>query len=530
MSISLSSLITENPDRIIYKGDRYKFNEEGVLASFSVIHDLKDKKNVVVASVQKLGWRLVSDSEDINAEVRPMPITSWSDQEMPYHNDIHRLLMKFGRMSGMWRTNALICGRTFEVFDGPGNFKVITSFWNGHAKCRSYLNEIKKYYQLMNLDITKSLFEFLNDQGNFLTYAQAFASITPLTKKDDTIDPEDLKVMHVASPEKKKQILGKLGAAGPDKIKSLADKLNMTPIELKRKLGMDVAESTISETPDRIGVRGDGEDDDITFLRFTDYWAIVGVGTIFSFDYKNKSRTCRAVLRTNTSDVIIDGKVVSRYYGAVKTHMGLQNHINTEIYPLNNFEGHIEFRVFEFKGKIYVSFWENITECKRFLKEIEKCLLDLDIDYKKCFYQVFGMNIDQFITYDHLSGKPDDVKSSESEEWDAAKALHLLPPSEKANFLKKIGADQPNKLQSLADKMGIPLIKLKQMLNKEVDETQDIDRNINPEKSYNLYNLDLDTAPPIALRTHANEDITQHLCESMGISSSELDKRLIVND
>ena len=45
-----------------------------------------------------------------------------------------------------------------------------------------------------------------------------------------------------------------------------------------------------------------------------------------------------------------------------------------------------------------------------------------------------------------------------------------MDPKQKAEFLKKLGATKPNKLQAAADKLGITTIELKQALGMDVAE------------------------------------------------------------
>ena len=66
--------------------------------------------------------------------------------------------------------------------------------------------------------------------------------------------------------------------------------------------------------------------------------------------------------------------------------------------------------------------------------------------------------------------KVDAIIKLSDEEMEMREKLHMLPPEKKAALLKKLGAMGADKLQQVADKLGMTKIQLKQMLGRDVAE------------------------------------------------------------
>lgn len=511
---TLTSLICESPDSINFNGEPYTFEDEEALSTFSIIHDLVDKKAVTVAFLHNEG-KLISDSITLN-EFFKSNYSHWelfAAQFPAYHDDIHTILVRMGRMKGRDRSNAIILGRTWKIDTAPGKMKTITSFWNGHNQVKSNLSNLKKYYNLIGENITDGLFEFLGARGKFMTYREAFLSFIPPEKQKITNqDLEDLKKAHLAKGDDKKRILLKaLGNAGPDKVQKVADKLGMSPIELRQKLGMDIAEqSVVKEDPDGITPHGET-------LEYYDE-NVLGVFMVWTF-FMHRKFTSWVLGDKTDNKLYLGGKFIGDIEYDWDTHSDVWANFFHKIGKhglkdkLKRVDRICHGRIYKdpMTKEIYVSFWETKEVVAKVRGKIDRILKHFNSDSQDAYYQFRGMEMDQFLSYKEAFDVSTTIKTDKETErkWKEAEQLHLLPPEKKRELLRKLGAaDTPNKLQKVADMFDIPVIKLKQLLGRDIAETQDIDQNIKPQRCYQLYNLNLDTKPPYDLRTWANEDET----------------------
>jgi hypothetical protein len=114
-------------------------------------------------------------------------------------------------------------------------------------------------------------------------------------------------------------------------------------------------------------------------------------------------------------------------------------------------------RVWQFNEYPVVGFWQSIGRVRENWKEIELILDKLDIDQYKAHYTFEDRSSLEYSINDILGNTK--IKRADSRDLAIQKLIHLSPAIKKA--MLKIPT---NRLQSQADKLDIPLIKLKQML------------------------------------------------------------------
>jgi len=152
---------------------------------------------------------------------------------------------------------------------------------------------------------------------------------------------------------------------------------------------------------------------------------------------------------------------------------------------------------------LVASFWQGHNKVKSQLDFVKTLFKLMNKDITKAVFE-FPNKDGTFLTYNEAfaSLKPAPSLDKKTEKI-LQKIIHLSPEVKKSLIRMPT-----NKLQQAADKLGITSIELRQALGMDVAETQDIDRNIKPERSYQLYNLNLDTKPPADHRTAMwiNED------------------------
>lgn len=140
----------------------------------------------------------------------------------------------------------------------------------------------------------------------------------------------------------------------------------------------------------------------------------------------------------------------------------------------DNYERGIHGRAYKVKDNTYIALWEDKDTIIKWKKELEECLDSMEIDYTQAFYQIRLMSKDEFIDYYTLFDITKPTKATVSdEEYSKAEQLHLLPPEKKAALLKAMGAAGLDKQQAAADKLGMSVAQLRQILGR-TDEDSDI--------------------------------------------------------
>ena len=133
-------------------------------------------------------------------------------------------------------------------------------------------------------------------------------------------------------------------------------------------------------------------------------------------------------------------------------------------------------RIWEIKNgdyKMYlVSFWNRENHFHNFEEEIEGCLKLAGVNsLDECLFEfIDGQN--KWLTYEEVTGKKsiDTTKDEEETIKQLLKIQHIDPKAK--SVIKSLQGAPTNNLQKAADKLDIPLIKLKQLLGKDIAEGQ----------------------------------------------------------
>lgn len=349
------------------------------------------------------------------------------------------------------------------------------SFWCNQKNAKFYYKEIKdclNYYT--NGKIEDVRFQFINHQDSeFISFEEAFGSQILQSKSAKQAEME--RQLHLMPPDKKAEFLKKLGAMGPDKIQLAADKLGITPIELKQLLGRDIAENKIlKEQPDwiTVGPHDYMHDDKEAYAVFF----------IITYQQKYGTKIAWAGYSPHLTGkhLYLDGKPLSNesYTYDDPTHGDIMDSLRKsmvynipEISSLSDIHSEINGRLFKINNKFYVSFWKEKDSINKYRKQVEDCInFFTNNDVKNVRFQFYRMEDDEFVDY-YQAFDAGEIKLSVGEkEAELRRQLHLMPPKKKSEFLKKLGADNPNKIQSLADKLRMTPIELKQLLGMDVAE------------------------------------------------------------
>jgi hypothetical protein len=228
----------------------------------------------------------------------------------------------------------------------------------------------------------------------------------------------------------------------------------------------------LQEDPDRIYFT-DKKGDIIGDLYYTDYDNVVCVACFGDIRIGNSKTSKRGWVAgvPISNEIFYNGQQIpnAKYDG--ETHDELINSIYNADEDFDYGRG-IHMRLFYLRGKYYAVFWETDGECKRWKKEIIQCLeFFTKGKLNKVMMQFEYMDDNAFVPIRNVFDFNEKVKRTKSKAAaELAKQLHLMGPKEKAEFLKKMGAMQPNKIQAAAAKLGMTAIELRQALGMDIAE------------------------------------------------------------
>ena len=152
------------------------------------------------------------------------------------HGTVIRIIMKTSL--GQLQRTRLIHARLFrfdETIDRDETF--VFACWESKEKLKSNLQIVEQSLKDSGIDPQKAMYEPQDYEGEHLTYSE----IKGITNKEPTTDEKTawLKQQLHINPDLKKLFLN----LPPNRYQSVADKLNMTTIQLRQLLGRDVAET-----------------------------------------------------------------------------------------------------------------------------------------------------------------------------------------------------------------------------------------------------------------------------------------------
>lgn len=355
---------------------------------------------------------------------------------------------------------SIVSGRIWGI-----NGKVYVSFWEEFDEIKQYWNKIEELLKQIPLDgkiptLKNVLFIFggKSEEKYVMTYDEVKGN-----KKDDKGDRVEIMIRNLihTSPEAKKSLLN----IGPDRIKYWADRFKITPIQLKQMLGsLDEVEMAIP--PGESKKKGKTVGHTIADSIFTLYDGGLIVGM--------KELPTKMIFFSN-SDPVEDALNIFDFQKFIPpgedrdlqlTHTHLQRLTQSavrrsKILPIETRrKGKIAGRIWKFNntnGVSVIGFWQSIDQVRKHWKQLLWIFDKLEVDYKIAEY-TFNNRIYRKFTYEDIVGKTQ-VPEIDKNELELMKLLHTSP-----QIKRKLLNLQPNQLSKYADKMNIPLIKLKQMM------------------------------------------------------------------
>lgn len=497
--IALRKLIIEHPDRIYYKKERYDYDDG--ISVFSIFRNLHTNKWIGVV-LQEQNEELVITTTDSEIDKLLQFFNDRGYSDFPNHPYIMSALEEARLIRPITsayayrnaRPDIPVNGRVWNVRDGDsGNRVYLVSFWNRIEQFNNFDGEIEECLKLSGVeDISECLFEFVGHNDKWFTYSEVTGkeSVKPVKQDDEETIQKLLKIQHINPTAK--NIIKNLRGAPINKLQSAADKLGIPVIKLKQLLGMDVAEGRIKENPDTIiinpsgthfdadGVEYDDEDElpGAEYVNYDDHYHVVAVICIGNIQFGEEPLKLGWMAgNPYTEEVYINkkniGKIYSNEDNVGETHGDLFDSIDN--FAENNsidfsYSRRTHSRLYEYGGNFYLSFWESSREAKKYSKQIKDVVeFYTKNNTKKVMVQFEEMSDHQFVSFDEAF-KTKIRRTKSKEKAKLQQALHLMGAKEKAEFLKKLGAAGPNKIQKAADKFGMTAIELRQALGMDVAE------------------------------------------------------------
>ena len=465
--INLKQLLKENPDYIKYNDERHMYADAHSVFTIFRYEEANKWVGVVLFGKSPNNPVLATDrtvQEDLLFRLDPNYINSFAT-----HPGIINVLMSGGYVDPganreysyrNRRPDIPVNGRIWKT-DG----KDLVSFWCPKDFFKKFQKEIKDCLKLADVDIKKAEFEFINHEGIWMSYDKAMGKTSDSYKAT----PEDvinklLKRQHL--DPNAKQALKKLQGMPTTKLSSIADKMSIPFIQLKQRLGMDIAEeSLLKEDPEVIAVVDDNGHDNHYYWQNAQYTFLCG--------QENGKNEWIAAKMKAPFIIYHNGDEIKKAGRAWKTiHYELIQIYNKKTgQTIDRYKDEVLLgRVWERNNVFYISVWESKKAVVKFKESLFNFLKWANIDEKQVKYQISPMYSDKWLTYEELFGKSSVEVGGDKEDWELSQKLHVMPPEKKAIFLKKMGSMKPNKLQKAADKLGMTPIKLKQLLGKDIAE------------------------------------------------------------
>jgi hypothetical protein len=356
-----------------------------------------------------------------------------------------------------------VSGRVFQFKN-----KNVIGFWQGIDEIRANWRMVEMLIKKFNVDPKTAFYNFDNyyhSKEDEYAYTDIAVSLK-IGREVDPYEKELMKIQHL-SPEAKKALL----QLPSNRLQTVADKLSMTVIELRRLLGRDIAEQ-INETPDYIKVNQPSGPPYVTGYDENEVVAVCCCGWV----YGERGWVC---WERKTGDIVSNdhNSVEDIHRGGHLTHGDVLSYFFGDEYESEyddrgektspEYERGIHYRLYKVRNIYYLTAWEKKSIINAWKKEIISSLKALGVDEKKVMYQygMLGNNEfdDYYTTFDET--KPVTGTGSE-EEYKRAEQLHLLPPEKKKAMLQAMGAANMDKQQAAADKIGMTVVQLRQALGR----------------------------------------------------------------
>ena len=472
--INLRQLLTEHPDNIRYFGTDYYYGSSQVVGVFSVFKDKLTHKWISAVIEDRLSKQEVkTNDKDINRLLKKEDLSFISDEDYAIHPNLLQSFVNLHRLAPTEsayeyrnsRPDIPINGRVWSIYNHKtGQQTTLVSFWSNREKYMQFQEETDTCLRLLHQDPKKCMYEFINQPNEWMTYEEVLhpeEKDAPLSASEEEFIKRLMKIQHT-NPEAKKA-LKQIVPINPNKLQKQADELGITVVALKQAMGLYEQEK-LTESPDSIFVNNN-------WVSYCDDFAqaVICIG-YFVLGGSGMKKKGWLALDRNKDIILMDKKIISRGMSAgIDTHAVLLDAF-LELNEGNDYERILHARLFKVDGIYYLPFWEEQDECKKFFSVIVDCVNYLTKGkVRKTLFQFEEQNDNEFISFSQAFSSQ--LKRTKSEvESELQRKLHLMDPKQKAEFLKKLGATKPNKLQAAADKLGITTIELKQALGMDVAE------------------------------------------------------------
>ena len=341
--------------------------------------------------------------------------------------------------------------------------KIYVTFWESQQNVKIKLRDVEEIIRDMGYVPEKALYVFngKSDAEVAISYDELKNTVS-VSGSEDESESKLKRLIHL-NPEIKKAMLN----IGPDKLQTYADRLDMPLVKLKQIMGsLDEVQTALSPDKYEIG----WSEAFAIFIIYPNNMICVMQETPSKMIYFSNIPEMQSLLNRSVFQKFCSVGD-SRHYQL--THYRFNQIVNScyqkytkNVYSENlDCRGIVSGRIWRFENEICnVGIWQNVSNLKQNWDLVKWVLDVLNVNPNIAYYTFKDKWKKQF-TFDQIMGKKKiDVKNPTIE----LSKLQHLNPQVKRSILKL----PVNKLQSYADRLNIPLIKLKQMLG-SMDETID---------------------------------------------------------
>jgi len=339
----------------------------------------------------------------------------------------------------MARDEFIFSGRLWK-----GSPKSYISFWNTKSIVDSHKDLLDKFMKETGISYDNTEFEFPSNQGDYKLYSNV---------NSKTINQRIMSQLHTLPPGAKKWAL-----------KGLRES------------------SVLFENPDTMYHTDDkGDDHELS-------WTDDNIISVFMSFYLDGGSliTVRTIQdKTGCLDITTDDEVVDMMYnlkdkfkkdwvgvGAI-THNDIIGYFGENMdeyeYEIQRSIEELEMagRMWEIDGEYYMSFWQSTKSIQINKKLVLNLLKKMNINPEEVTYET--INGQKYFTYDELfsnqsSAKKSSLKLSKDQLLALMKKQHIDPKAKKILYALGSSKKHVHVLQRIADEMGVPLLKLKQMM------------------------------------------------------------------
>jgi len=238
MPISFKSLLKEDPDDLYYSDSisnhHLEHTDDNTIGIFSVFM-FEDRK--VTIAMDNRSRNIFIDDPIVEQKYKDFNNGDLKfHRQNFYHHYLHRPLEEAGIVKDEDRDSDefLVSARIWKIYDGDFAGKFLCSFWQTYRTVKMNDTHVENAFVLLNIDIKNCMFEFLDKQGELVTFDQSFVkNDIGTTKSLSTKQIKALQQIQHFSPEAKKALLTQ---HPPNRLQLAADKLGVTYAQLRHIL------------------------------------------------------------------------------------------------------------------------------------------------------------------------------------------------------------------------------------------------------------------------------------------------------